>query len=86
MELNGALLNRDIQENMALSADLAGHLGKLPNAEPRKRPALARRSGLVRSAVFPVLAVSEHPLCLHKNSRRPDSPIERVSHGRYRHL
>jgi Fe2+ or Zn2+ uptake regulation protein len=23
--------------------------------------------------------------CLHKNARRPDSPIERVSHGRYRH-
>jgi len=22
--------------------------------------------------------------CLHKNARRPDSPIERVSHGRYR--
>jgi hypothetical protein len=24
--------------------------------------------------------------CLHKNARRPDSPIGRVSHGRYRHL
>jgi len=24
--------------------------------------------------------------CLHKNARRPDSPIERVNHGRYRHL
>jgi len=24
--------------------------------------------------------------CLHKNARRPDSPIERVSHCRYRHL
>ena len=23
--------------------------------------------------------------CLHKNARRPDSPIERVSRGRYRH-
>ena len=23
--------------------------------------------------------------CLHKNARRRDSPIERVSHGRYRH-
>jgi hypothetical protein len=23
--------------------------------------------------------------CLHKNARRPDSPIERVSFGRYRH-
>jgi hypothetical protein len=23
--------------------------------------------------------------CLHKNARRPDSPIERVTHGRYRH-
>ena len=23
--------------------------------------------------------------CLHKNARRPDSLIERVSHGRYRH-
>jgi hypothetical protein len=23
--------------------------------------------------------------CLHKNARRPDSSIERVSHGRYRH-
>ena len=23
--------------------------------------------------------------CLHKNTRRPDSLIERVSHGRYRH-
>ena len=23
--------------------------------------------------------------CLHKNARRPDSPIERVGHGRYRH-
>jgi hypothetical protein len=23
--------------------------------------------------------------CLHKHARRPDSPIERVSHGRYRH-
>ena len=22
--------------------------------------------------------------CLHKNARRPDSPIERVGHGRYR--
>jgi hypothetical protein len=22
--------------------------------------------------------------CLHKHARRPDSPIERVSHGRYR--
>ena len=110
MEPNGALLNRDVQENMALSADLAEQLGQLPNAEPRKRPALTRRSGLVRSAVFQVLAASEHPLrareiraaaetfageplswntvkdCLHKNARRPDSPIERVSHGRYRHL
>jgi hypothetical protein len=24
--------------------------------------------------------------CLHKNARRPASPIERVGHGRYRHL
>src|SRR5579864_6244157 len=24
--------------------------------------------------------------CLHKNARRYDSPIQRVSHGRYRHL
>jgi hypothetical protein len=23
--------------------------------------------------------------CLHKGAHRPDSPIERVSHGRYRH-
>jgi hypothetical protein len=23
--------------------------------------------------------------CLHKNASRPGSPIERVSHGRYRH-
>ena len=23
--------------------------------------------------------------CLHKNARRPDSRIERVGHGRYRH-
>jgi hypothetical protein len=23
--------------------------------------------------------------CLHKNTRRPGSPIERVAHGRYRH-
>jgi hypothetical protein len=23
--------------------------------------------------------------CLHKNARRSDGPIERVSHGRYRH-
>jgi len=23
--------------------------------------------------------------CLHTNARRPDSPIERVSHGHYRH-
>ena len=23
--------------------------------------------------------------CLHKNAGRPDSPLERVSHGRYRH-
>jgi hypothetical protein len=23
--------------------------------------------------------------CLHKHARRPDSPIGRVSHGRYRH-
>ena len=23
--------------------------------------------------------------CLHKHSRRPDSPIERLGHGRYRH-
>ncbi len=23
--------------------------------------------------------------CLHKNARRPDSPIERVARGRYRH-
>jgi hypothetical protein len=23
--------------------------------------------------------------CLHKNARRPDSPIQRVSHGRYQH-
>jgi hypothetical protein len=23
--------------------------------------------------------------CLHKNARRAASPIERVSHGRYRH-
>ena len=23
--------------------------------------------------------------CLHKHARRPDSPIERVSHGRYQH-
>ena len=97
MELNGALLNRDVQENLGRSADLAGHLGQLPNAEPRKRPALARRSGLVRSAVFQVLACLRTPLararskppfageplswntvkdCLHKNARRPDSPIE----------
>jgi len=24
--------------------------------------------------------------CLHKNARRPESPVERVGHGRYRHL
>ena len=24
--------------------------------------------------------------CLHKNARRSDSPVERVGHGRYRHL
>ena len=24
--------------------------------------------------------------CLHKNARRPDSPIKRVAHGWYRHL
>ena len=24
--------------------------------------------------------------CLHKNARRSDVPIERVGHGRYRHL
>jgi hypothetical protein len=24
--------------------------------------------------------------CLHKHARRPGSPIERVSRGRYRHL
>ena len=24
--------------------------------------------------------------CLHKNARRPDSPIDRVGRGRYRHL
>ena len=24
--------------------------------------------------------------CLHKHARRPHSPIERVSHGRYRHV
>jgi hypothetical protein len=24
--------------------------------------------------------------CLHKNVRRPGSPVERVAHGRYRHL
>jgi hypothetical protein len=23
--------------------------------------------------------------CLHKHARRPDSPLERVGHGRYRH-
>ena len=23
--------------------------------------------------------------CLHKNARRPDGPVERVGHGRYRH-
>jgi len=23
--------------------------------------------------------------CLHKNARRPNSPIERISHGRYQH-
>jgi hypothetical protein len=23
--------------------------------------------------------------CLQKNARRPDSPVERVAHGRYRH-
>ena len=24
--------------------------------------------------------------CLHKHAQRPDSPIERVSHGTYRHI
>lgn len=31
------------------------------------------------------LAWSSVKDCLHKNARGPDSPIERVSHGRYWH-
>ena len=110
MEPNGALLNRDVQENLGRSTELVQRLGQLPAVEAAKWPALARRSGLVRNAVIRVLAASEQPLrareihaaaqrlageplswhtvkdSLFKSSCRPDVPIERVSHGRYRHL
>ena len=110
MELNGALLNRDVRENLGRTVDLAVRLAQLPSAAKPNRPALARRSGLVRSAVFQVLAAAERPLrareihdaaetfageplawntvkdCLHKSARWPDSPIDRVGRGRYRHL
>ena len=110
MELNGALLNRDVRENLGRGTELVQRLGQLPAVEAAKWPALARRSGLVRNAVLQVLAASKHPLrareihaaaerlvgeplswntvkdCLHKSARRPDSPIDRVGRGRYRHL
>jgi len=56
--------------------------------------ALAGASGPLRARDVHAAAeiVAQEPLswntvkdCLHKNARRPDSPIERVSHGRYRH-
>ena len=56
--------------------------------------ALAGASGPLRACDVHAAAqiVAQEPLswntvkdCLHKNARRPDSPIERVSHGRYRH-
>ena len=62
MELNWALLNRKVQEDLRRSADLAGRFGQLPGAETAQRPTLARRSGLIRNAVLQVLAASEHPL------------------------
>jgi hypothetical protein len=109
MELNGALLNRDLQENIGRNADLVGRLEQLPAAEPAVQRAIPRRSGVVRRTVFQVLAASKDPLrareihtaaeslageplcwntvkdCLHKNARRPGSPIVRVSHGHYQH-
>ena len=109
MELNGALLNRSVQESMTRSADLASRLGQLPLAETT-HGVLSRRSGVVRRAVFQVLAAAEQPLrareihaaaeslageplswntvkdCLFKSARGPGCPVERVSHGRYRHL
>jgi len=48
MELNGALLNRNVQEAMALSADLAKHLGALDfvylalRADPGRIAAVAK--------------------------------------------
>ena len=62
MELNGALLNREVREDLGRSADLAGRIRQLPAVEAAKWPALARRSGLVRNAVFQVLAASKQPL------------------------
>jgi hypothetical protein len=56
--------------------------------------ALAGASSPLRAREIHAAAqiVAQEPLswntvkdCLHKNARRPDSPIERVSHGWYRH-
>jgi hypothetical protein len=56
--------------------------------------ALAGASGPLRAREVHAIAeaMAQEPLSwntvkdsLHKNAHRPDSPIERVSHGRYRH-
>jgi hypothetical protein len=61
MELNGALLNRALLESLRCSGDLARRLVQLPPKE-RAEHRLPRRSGVVRNAVFRVLAAAEGPL------------------------
>ena len=48
-----ALSNRDVQDGLGRTADLTRQLGQLPSALAPIEPALARRSGLVRSACEP---------------------------------
>lgn len=109
MELNGALLNRDLQGSLLSVSGLVRRLGQIPLGERSELRRISRRSGAVRDAVFRALAPSKEPLrareihtaaqnlagtplswnsikdFLHKHARRPASPIECVSHGRYRH-
>ncbi len=95
---NGARLNRDRLDN---AHRLFRSLATRPRPEPRAGAVQAAVTRALADADRPLRAREIHQAaqklagtalscntvkdCLHKNARRPASPIERVSPGRYRH-
>ena len=62
MELNGALLNRTLLGSLLPISGLARRLAQLCLPQQTADRGLARRSGVVRDAVFRALAASDKPL------------------------